>query len=304
MGQQKKVNFLWQYISVDLLGRLPRSKNGFCYLLLVSDYFTKYCLLHPLREAKASHVVKYLEEQVFLVYDAPQVLACDNGVQFIAKRFSKLMTEYGVKIHYNANFHAQVNAVERINRILETAIRSYLDETDHRTWDQEIYKIGFALRTSVHEATRITPTFLNFGRYVPSNGKYYGNLESVHNLDISELNSDKYGKEIDKVPELYANVRRRLAEAYQKNARQYNLRERPADNYHVGDKVWKRNFVLSNRADHFASKLAPKFILCTVRKVITILVYELTGPDGRNIGKYHVKDLKPYNGSVNDLTLE
>lgn len=304
MGQPKRVNYPWQYISVDILGPLPRSRNGFCYILVVSDYFTKFCLLHPLREAKSTSIVKFLEEQVFLVYGAPQIIACDNGVQFTSNIFKKLTQDYGITVHYNANFHAQVNAVERINRVLETAIRSYLNDIDHRNWDKEIHKIGFALRTAVHESTGFIPTFLNFGRYVPSNGNYYGNLESLNEVDLTTFNRQEYGQEIDKLPQLYKDVRRHLAEAYRKNEKSYNLRKRPSDVYHVGDKVWKRNFVLSNKADYYAAKLAPKYVLCTVKKVISKLVYELDGPNGKNIGRFHVKDLKPYHGSESNMTNE
>ncbi|KAJ8912689.1 hypothetical protein NQ315_012243 [Exocentrus adspersus] len=299
MGHPKKVNFPWQYISTDILGPLPRSKNGYCYILAVSDYFTKFCLLHPLRKANAISIVKYLEEQVFLVYGAPQVVACDNGVQFTSNLFQNLIKTYGGTIHYNASFHAQVNAVERVNRVVETAIRSYLNENEHRNWDKEIHKIGFALRTAVHESSGYVPTFLNFGRYVPADGSYYGKLEAADEVDLDNLNQKQYGKEIDKLPQLYKEVRRHLRQAHQKNEKYYNLRKRPADIYHAGDKVWKRNFVLSNKAEHFAAKLAPKYILCTVRRVISRLVYELNGPDGRKIGKFHVKDLKPYRGSEN-----
>ncbi|KAJ8983231.1 hypothetical protein NQ317_005320 [Molorchus minor] len=115
------------------------------------------------------------------------------------------------------------------------------------------------------------------------------------------LNRNKYSEEIDKLPELYKEVRAHLAKAYRKNERTYNLRKRPSDVYHVKDKVWKKNYVLSNKADHFASKLAPKYVLCTIRKVVSKLVYELDGPDGKNIGRFHVKDLKPYQGSEVDV---
>lgn len=102
---------------------------------------------------------------------------------------------------------------------------------------------------------------------------------------------------MDKLPQLYLDVRRCLSEAYQKNKKTYDLRKRPADVYHVGDKVWKKKFVLSSKSDHFAAKLAPKYVLCTVRRVISKLVYELNSLDGKCIGKFHVKDLKPYHGS-------
>ncbi|KAJ8975878.1 hypothetical protein NQ317_015211 [Molorchus minor] len=131
-------------------------------------------------------------------------------------------------------------------------------------------------------------------------------IVSVYKTSSQEWNSwlnevwNFYSEEIDKLPELYKEVRAHLAKAYRKNERTYNLRKRPSDVYHVKDKVWKKNYVLSNKADHFASKLAPKYVLCTIRKVVSKLVYELDGPDGKNIGRFHVKDLKPYQGSEVD----
>lgn len=99
MGQPKKVSFPWQYISVDLIEPLPRSRNGFTYLLLVSDYFIKFCLLHPLRKTTAPAIEKIIKEQVFLVYGAPQILACDNGVQFAGNIFKRLAEQYNVRRH-------------------------------------------------------------------------------------------------------------------------------------------------------------------------------------------------------------
>ncbi|KAG5860651.1 hypothetical protein JTB14_030166 [Gonioctena quinquepunctata] len=92
----------------------------------------------------------------------------------------------------------------------------------------------------------------------------------------------------------------RLSEAYVKNSRQYNLRKRPGENYQIGDKVWKKNHVLSNAAEGFAAKLAPAYILCTVHRVISPLVYQLVDKDGKNVGKYHMKDLKRYRGSEDE----
>lgn len=66
---------------------------------------------------------------------------------------------------------------------------------------------------------------------------------------------------------------------------------------YLGDRVWKKNYVLSNAPNHFAAKLAPKFVLCTVKRIISPLVYQLVGPDGKDVGKHHVKDLKPYHES-------
>lgn len=97
--------------------------------------------------------------------------------------------------------------------------------------------------------------------------------------------------DLQKLPELYEQDRKRLFQAYQRNAFQYNLRKRPVQ-YHGGDRLWKRNFVLSSAANQFSSKLAPKYIPCIVTKVISNLVYQVSDMDGNNLGNFHVKDLK------------
>ncbi|CAH1381955.1 unnamed protein product, partial [Tenebrio molitor] len=77
-------------------------------------------------------------------------------------------------IWFTARYHPQVNFVERSNRTVGTAIRSYVDT--HDNWDAEIPKIQHAINTARHEITGFSPTFLNFARHVPLSGNYYGNV--------------------------------------------------------------------------------------------------------------------------------
>jgi len=56
MGSRRGVNAPWQMIAADLIGPLPRSLKGFKYILVVTDTFTKYSILQPLRAATAKLV--------------------------------------------------------------------------------------------------------------------------------------------------------------------------------------------------------------------------------------------------------
>lgn len=296
MGKQKQVSYPWQAVSVDVWGPLPRSSRGFSYLLAVSDYFSKFVLLHPLRQANSKNIIKFLENDVYLMFGSPQVLTCDNATQFTCKEFKSLCNKYGVKIWYNARYHAQVNQVERVNRVIGSAVRSYIEDDNHKDWDIEIPKISYALRTAVHEATGFSPVYLNFGRYVPIDGTYYGRLNTVGDFNLNPFNREQYAEELSKLPLLYKDVHDRLKKAYEKNSQTYNLRKRPSDQYAIGDRVWKKNYVLSSAVHNFAAKLAPKNTLCRVKKVISNLVYELVDDaSGKNLGRWHVKDLKPFN---------
>ena len=96
MGSEKIVKFPFQIISMDILGPLPRSMQGNTNLLVVTDWFTKYVLLFPLKHPKAAHIVK-LVEQVFLIFGVPQFIICDNGTQFAGRVFKSLVEEYQVQ---------------------------------------------------------------------------------------------------------------------------------------------------------------------------------------------------------------
>ncbi|VEN61770.1 unnamed protein product, partial [Callosobruchus maculatus] len=90
-------------IALDLMGPFPRSKQGYQWLLVVGDWFSKYTLLFPLRSSKSHHILKLLENEVFLVYGVPQFIICDNGPQFISTKFRELCGRYEIqKILYNA----------------------------------------------------------------------------------------------------------------------------------------------------------------------------------------------------------
>lgn len=292
MGAYKNINFPFQLISADLLGPYPRSKNGNQYLLVIVDWFTKFCLVHPLSKATSRAIVKFIENQVFLIYGVPQIFLCDNGVQFRSHEFQNLMKEYNVqKIWYTAKYHPQVNATERQNRVIVTAIRSYIKE-NHKDWDCSIHKIAQAIRLAKHDVTGHAPAFLTFARNVPLSGDFYGQIsENAHNI-VSIADKSARLDDIQEFPKLFSDVRKRIHDSYVKNTQCYNLRRRSAVKFNVGDKVWKTNYVLSKATDNFAAKLAPKYISCTVQKVISPLVYNLIDDRGNDIGNWHVKDLR------------
>lgn len=293
MGRQKNVKYPFQLISVDLIGPLPRSTKGHTSLLVVTDWFTKFVQVQPLRKATASAIVKFLENDVFLMFGVPQIIMCDNGPQFIGGIFQKLIERYKVqKVWYNAAYHPQVNPVERSNRVIGTAIRCYVKQ-NHRVWDAEIFKIAHAIRNAVHEVTGFTPSFLNFGRTVPGHGDYYGKLLNLKKEDVSLDTREQLVKDINQLSPLYKDIVTRLNQAYERNKRQYDLRKRPL-RFKKGDFVWKRNPVLSNASKGFAKKLAPKYVKAKVAEVTGSVTYRLIDENSRNLGVWHVKDLKPY----------
>ncbi|CAH2009085.1 unnamed protein product [Acanthoscelides obtectus] len=185
MGKYRDIKYPFQMISADLLGPYPRSKKGNRFLLVVCDWFTKLVLVHPMPKATSSSIVKFLENQVFLIFGVPQIIVVDNGPQFISKEFKALADSYKVqKIWYSARYTPQVNPTERVNRTIVTAIRSYIKDS-HKTWDESIHQIAQAIRLAKHEVTGYSPSFLNFYRNVPVDGSFYGKIAPVANNPVN-----------------------------------------------------------------------------------------------------------------------
>lgn len=288
MLPQPRCDRPWQMISVDLFGPLPRSNAGNTYIFGVSDYFSKFVRLFPLRVANAKSVCKRLEEEVFLLFGVPQVIILDNGKQFVSKACKDLCARYGVQMRFDCNYHAQANPFERVNRVVKTMLSCYVKD-NHRTWDVELAKINCAICTSKHEVTGHSPYFVNFGKNQVLHGS-----DHVPQLDPENITFDH--STVESRPrafeELYRDICRRIKKASQKSQHHYNLRHRDVV-YQIGEKVWRKNFALSDAANYFTAKLSPRYIgPFRVKKKISMWAYELEDDRGNSKGIWNVKDLK------------
>ena len=69
-------------IATDILGPLPESENGNRYLLVISDYFTKWVEVFPIPDQRAETVAKCLVNEVVSRYGVPSYIHSDPGRQF------------------------------------------------------------------------------------------------------------------------------------------------------------------------------------------------------------------------------
>lgn len=294
-GSWSKVTRPWEVVSIDLIGPLPRSKGGYSFILVVTDLFSKFCLTFPLRNAKTPAIVKHIEKSVILLFGAPNVIICDNGVQFRSNVFKNLMKNYDVTIRFTANYHPQANPVERVNRNIKTMLRGFVGKSQ-KDWDKVLPKITCALRTAVHSVTGHIPYFVNFGREMELEGQ--NPKENGGEIEIDR--TEDLNKRCESLQKLREKVQGKISKAYESYKNQYNLRRRDV-RYQVGDSVWKRNFVLSDATIGFSNKLAPKYIgPFRINKVIGYNVYELKDNNSSSVGRWHVKDLKPAYGKEID----
>lgn len=282
MGKFRNPICPFNMLALDFVGPLPLSKRGHRQLLVVIDVFSKFVWLCPLRKATAEETVKFLKESVFLKYGVPQILITDNGPQLRSAIFLSFLREHGVEHWPTANYRPQSNCTEAANKTIFNAIRAYMDKNTHNDWDKNLSEISCAYNSSAHTVTKFSPYYILFGQEMP----LFGKRNPINSQDSQDSDEIK-----DKIKIIRAKVAENLKMAFDNSQRKYNLRSRQFE-FKVGETVWKRNTELSNAANKYSSKLAPRFVKCKILEKCGTNTYVLSDEHGKRLGKFSASDLK------------
>jgi hypothetical protein len=249
--------------------------------------FTKYVLLNPCRNAKATSTVRFLEAEVFLKFGVAEVLLSDNAKSFMGREMMELLARYHVDHWSTPYHHPQANLTERYIQTVGTAVRCMVHDRqgDHRTWDLELPQIQAAINSLPNESTGLSPFKLNFGREMVFSGREYETaVPGSTRADISEAELlEQFEMLRDRAKAALERAQRRSREQYDKTTSVLK--------FIVSERVWRRNRVLSDAAEGFSQKLAPKFVPAQITRILGADTYLIADDSGTIVGKYHANDL-------------
>ena len=69
-------------VAMDIIGPLPRTERGNCYILTVVDHFTKHVEAYPLQDQEAVFVARVFHKEFVSRYGVPYVIHTDQGTNF------------------------------------------------------------------------------------------------------------------------------------------------------------------------------------------------------------------------------
>ena len=154
-------------VAIDILGPLPKSKDGYRFILVVTDRFTKLTYAFPLRHIKADDIAQMFVNEWVFKYGPPSELVSDNGSQFVSTLSQEVCTELSIENAFTTTYHPQTNGqAERFNRSLAAMLRCYVE--DHPTeWPKYVRALCYAYNTSIHQTTGKKPFELVLSRPPP-----------------------------------------------------------------------------------------------------------------------------------------
>ncbi len=133
------------------------------YILVISDYFTKWTESYALVNHRAKTVAKTLVDEFICRYGTPMVIHSDQGRDFESKLFKEMCILLSIKKTRTTPYHPQSDGqVERFNRTLLNMLSKHVED-DQTDWDIHIPHVMMAYRSSQNESTKFSPALLMFG---------------------------------------------------------------------------------------------------------------------------------------------
>ena len=168
---RKKRNYMQHYIAggrfervaADIAGPFPKTKNDNVYILVISDYFTKFTEIYPIPNMEAKTIANVFFRGWIKRYGCPYEFHSDQGTQFESQIFQNLCTMFDITKTRTTPAHPRSDGmVERLNRTIKEMLSKYI-EIKQTDWDDFIDTVVMAYNTSVHETTGFTPYRMVFG---------------------------------------------------------------------------------------------------------------------------------------------
>ena len=291
----------FERLAMDILDTHQPTPTGYRYILVISDYFTKWTDAIPLRRHTAHDVAKALITRFIVYFGVPKQIHSDQGTEFESQLFRSLVTMLGSSKIRTSPYRPQSDGqVERFNRSILQMLSAFVCDRAN-DWCDHLPYVMMAYRSSVHSSTGCTPHMMVHGR------------EQNLPVDIMYPTLTETGPPPRCAPEYVEWIRRAMASAYnfarahldksairQKRGYDAHAKERPA--FNEGDKV-RYYYPPLKQGNKFARPWIGPF---TVQKKVTDVDYRIRRDDHPDrILVTHIDNLKPYEGPISlDFNLQ
>ena len=194
-AQSLRTDDPWDHIAVDSIVKLPKSTNGYRYVIVVVDLATRFVICKPQKTMSMEETARSLYE-VFTLFGPPKILQSDNGTEYVNQLVKQLCAAAGIEHRTVLPYNPRANGLaERFVSLVKTALKKKLDGC-YAKWEEALPGITLALNTHELALTKTAPFTLLFG------GRKANQWDDYSTAAISLFHSDDPDSEVARVEAL------------------------------------------------------------------------------------------------------
>ncbi|BFG17096.1 hypothetical protein CerSpe_033700 [Prunus speciosa] len=235
---------------MDIVGPLPTAVGGKKFVILATDYFTKWVEAEAYKTVTQTYVVRFVWRNIICRFGIPRAIVTDNGTQFDNRKFRSYCEEKGIIQQFSSRSYPQGNGqAEKTNHTIFDCLKRRLEQRKGK-WSEELPNVLWAYRTTKWKPTGESPFSLAYGTeaVIPTEI----GLPTVRTLVVeSNDNEQKLAHNLDLLEEQRETAALRLANYQNQAANYFNKRVRQRK-FKVGE--WVLRKVMENTKDLNAGK--------------------------------------------------
>ena len=286
-----------QFVSIDI-AYMPPDTDGYQYILLAGDIFSKFIHAIPLRDQTAPTIVRAFENSWVYTHGSPLYLLSDQGSNVDGDTVREFCETLGVEKRRSSPYHSQGNGfAERNIRSVREILRStLLSRRMHESkWRKLLPALVFALNCSISKATQAVPYDVVFGRSptLPVD-LLFGSANTSGNKD--SVNPKDYTEEVGlSLKHLWESVRTHLELNKKDMLSRYNKNLRFRD-YLPGTRVWLKSDVIKSGENKLAPKRTGPWTI--IKKMPTGVTFQIENEESGMKKIVHHDKLNPVRGDA------
>jgi len=152
---------------LDFIGEINSHSSGHHrWILVATDYFTKWIEAVPTRKADHNVAMKFLIENIFIKFGCPHKLLTDNATTFRENDLVEMYDSMGIKLVHSTSYYPQGNGLaESSNKSLIRIIKKMLED-NKKNWDSKLKYALCADRVTIKKSIENSPFKLVYGTEV------------------------------------------------------------------------------------------------------------------------------------------
>eukprot|EP00253_Pinus_taeda_P002875 PITA_02875 len=164
---------------MDFVGPINPPSRQRSYIIVCTDYLTKWAETKAIKATTEEKVAKFLRENIFYKFGYPRELVTDQGSQFTSNLIEDFLAHHKIKHRTSTPYHPQANGlVEATNRALEGILTEVVGSS-RKDWADCLVEATWNTTTS------FTPYELVYGKRASLSIKFeYNTLRTATQLDL------------------------------------------------------------------------------------------------------------------------